>query len=171
MEIKIMGHDSAIGFLKANYREYDVILYTNSDYDPPPAIVNSAKNIIHFPVDDVDMPSNQPHNRKVAPTVDVVKTALEWARDRERVLCVCHAGVSRSSSTAYLLACQKWGPEAALSLLRPLKHYPNRLIVKLGSLILENPVVWDRFVEWQIKGSGVDPTDRGTYAPVIDKVS
>jgi predicted protein tyrosine phosphatase len=156
MELKIKGHDTIEGLIKGdNYRQYDVILFTNSGREVPPMIRTHAKNLIHFSRDDVD--HDDERRGWSAMKEEDVKKLLEFAKDKERLICCCHAGVSRSSASAYIVASQEWGPEAALTVLRPFKHWPNRLIIHLGSIVLGDRKVWDMFVKWQKDNTGVDP--------------
>lgn len=155
MKLYITGHAGAAGVLKdkSRYRKLDVILYTNSDYPPPRVIETRARRLLHFSVDDYD------HQKEgyIIPSVDTVKDFLEWSVDKDEILCVCHAGISRSSSTAYVIGCSKLGPTKALEFLMPQRHWPNRLIVWYGSKLLDDPKIWQEFVEWQKKFSGLDP--------------
>jgi predicted protein tyrosine phosphatase len=156
MELKIKGHESIEGLIKGeNYRQYDVVLFTNSNKSAPRIIETHAKDLIHFAKDDCDQDSEK-YGWK-AMTEDDVRKLLDWTKDRERIICCCHAGVSRSSATAYVLACREWGPEAALTVLRPFKHWPNRLIVHLGAIVLGDRKVWEMFRKWQLDNTGVDP--------------
>lgn len=159
MEIQIKGHETIVGLLKEQYRQYDVVLYTNSDYPVPRFIETHCKEMIHIPVDDVDFPRKS----QVAPSLESVKKVLDWTAGRDKLISCCHAGVSRSSATAYLIAAREWGPKVALSVLRPHKHWPNRLIVHLGSQLLNDPLIWKTFVEWQTKETGLDPSQNGGW--------
>jgi predicted protein tyrosine phosphatase len=159
MEIHIKGHDTIQGLLKEEYRKFDVVLYTNSDYEVPRFIETHCKEMIHLPVDDCEFA----RKTQVVPSLESVKKALDWSLGRDKLICCCHAGVSRSSSTAYLIASREWGPKAALSILRPHRHWPNRLIVYLGSQLLNDPSIWTTFAEWQKKETGLDPSDNGAY--------
>jgi predicted protein tyrosine phosphatase len=159
MELHIKGHETIGGLLKERYREMDVILFTNSDYPVPRHIETHCKEMIHLPVDDVDFA----RKTQVAPSLEIVQKALEWAKGRDKLISCCHAGVSRSSAMAYLLACREWGPKVALSVLRPHRHWPNRLIVHLGSQVLNDPTIWETFVEWQRKETGLDPSQNGAW--------
>ncbi len=154
MEIQIKGHETIQGLIKEQYRQYDVVLYTNSDYEVPRMIETHAKEMIHLPYDDVDWA----RHTQVAPDLAMVNRFLEWTKDRKKLISCCHAGVSRSSATAYIIASREWGPKVALSILRPHKHWPNRRIVWFGSVALENPEIWDVFVNWQKTNTGLDPS-------------
>jgi predicted protein tyrosine phosphatase len=157
-EIRIKGHEpgcGAEGLLKGDgYRKYDVVLFTNSDREPPRFVETHAKDHIWIPRDDCEE-DNEKYKWK-AMTLEDMQNVLKWTEGKNRICCCCHKGVSRSSATAYVVASRVWGPEAALSILRPYKHWPNRLIVHLGAVALGDRKVWDMFVKWQKKGTGVD---------------
>lgn len=159
MELHIKGHDTIGGLLKERYREFDVVLFTNSNCEIPRHIETRCKDLLHICVDDIDFQMKN----KVLVTLEQIKEALAWVENREKLISCCHAGVSRSSAMAYLIASQRWDAKSALSVLRPLKHWPNRLIVHLGSQVLNNPAIWDSFVQWQLKTGGVDPSENGTW--------
>jgi len=153
MKIYITGHKGAAGVMEERPQEFNVILYTNSNYPAPVAIKENAKSLIHFSVDDIDVSTHG----KVSPSMLTVINFLDWSRDKEDIMCVCHAGVSRSSATAYVIASSRIGPEKALEFLKPMWHWPNRLIVWLGSQILESPEIWNVFVQWQLEETGLNP--------------
>lgn len=79
------------------------------------------------------------------PTLEQIKTMVLWGEDKDDLLVHCHAGMSRSTSTAWGIAIARGvDPEEAFIALRdeqPLEEYlygkgvrrdfiPNRLIVK-----------------------------------------
>jgi len=70
-----------------------------------------------------------------------VRQAIEFAADKDKILVHCWAGVSRSSATAFIVACSRGqNPfEAARTLLNPAIHAPNPLVVALGAEILGDP--------------------------------
>lgn len=161
MDIVIKGHRSVEGFLKENYRKYALIFYTNSETtNYPLAVKNAATDFVHFPLDDVD---HYEYRLYQAPTMVDVEQAIAFGKDKDRLICCCHAGVSRSSSTAYAIGCAKEGPDKALELLTPGYHYPNRLIVALAAKYLNDKSVWTKFVEWQKENAGMDPSGGGSY--------
>lgn len=84
------------------------------------------------------------------PTKEDVEKILAWSELRsEPFVIACAAGVSRSSATAYLIAYQKTKSiDEALAILNPDRHNPNALIVKYGSDILNNPELYERYLNW-----------------------
>jgi predicted protein tyrosine phosphatase len=153
-EIHIAGHakKTLANLLARRPGEFDVITITNHDHPFPEWVKDKAKECLHLVFDDITyLPSG---NRHILPSREHVRTALEWAKDRPAVVVACHAGVSRSSATAYLIACQAWGPGPALSVLSPSIHRPNVLVVRHGAEVLGDEEVWERFREWHNKSCG-----------------
>jgi predicted protein tyrosine phosphatase len=75
--------------------------------------------------------------------MDDVKKALEWSKGKDRIVVHCGAGVSRSSSIAYVIACQRLGAKEAVKILDMSIHAPNPLIVSLGAEALNDKSVED----------------------------
>lgn len=76
-----------------------------------------------------------------APDEGKIKDILEWSRNKNNLLVHCNAGISRSSAIAYLIACTQKEPAEAIKVLDPAMHWPNRLIVEIGSKVLGNPEI------------------------------
>lgn len=159
MEIYIKSHTTIRGLLKANYRKFDSIVYTNHDCIVPQHIKTRSKDCLHIPADDMD-----DFDCVRAPTIQQISNILDWSKNRDKLVCCCFRGVSRSSATAYVIACREQGPEVALTKLVPYRHWPNRLIVYYGSIVLGMPEIWDTFVNWQGK-TGLDPSRKGSWPP------
>ncbi len=86
----------------------------------------------------------------VHPTVEDVRRALAWGKDRDldEVVCVCQAGISRSSAMAYLLTCQNLGPGEGIKVLDGDVHSPNPLIVALGAELLGDKKIMERYRDY-----------------------
>lgn len=150
MKITITGHDSAHQFLKDGL---PVVVWTDIDY-PLPKVLQDHEPKLHLEAHDVD----QKKHRFIPPDLSHVEKFLEFTEGMDELACICHAGVSRSSSTAYVIASRSVGPQEALKLLDPGWHWPNRLIVYMGACMLKMPNVWHDFVDWHKKHKGLDPT-------------
>jgi predicted protein tyrosine phosphatase len=76
-----------------------------------------------------------------------VRQAIEFAADKDKILVHCWAGVSRSSATAFVIACSHGVDpfEAAKTLLNPAIHAPNPLVVEFGAEILDDPRVIEAY--------------------------
>jgi predicted protein tyrosine phosphatase len=72
------------------------------------------------------------------PQRDHVERALEFAKGKDRLLVHCNGGVSRSSAIAFLVACQEWDLNRALSILNFNLHWPNQRVIELGTEILSD---------------------------------
>lgn len=167
MEIKIFGRTDLEQFVFNNPKQYDVVYYTHSASPEIDLIKNNALESLHMPIDDIDHYELKIHVSATAPDV---KRFLEFGKDRKKLVVACAAGISRSAATAYLIASQAMGVMAGLGVLKPAHHFPNRLIVYLGSKILGNPDVWHKYVEWMRTWNGHDPSYQGVW-PRQDLIS
>lgn len=155
MEIKIFGRQDLERFVEQNSKQWDVIYYTHSESPSIALVEDNSMESLHMPVDDIDHYQLKLH---VPPTAESVKKFLDFAKGRKKLVCACAAGISRSSSTAYLCTAQEYGAEAGLDVLQKCHHWPNRLNVYIGSVLLKNPDIWTKFVEWQRTWNGYDPS-------------
>ena len=88
------------------------------------------------------------------PTLDDVRSMVEWAVGRDRILVHCHAGISRSTATAWGICIAKgFDPEEAIAALKAahprVQTYggmeqrsfaPNELIVAHLEVLLDRPL-------------------------------
>ena len=88
------------------------------------------------------------------PTLDDVRSMVEWAVGRDRILVHCHAGISRSTATAWGICIAKGlDPEQSIAALRAahpmVQTYagleqrsfsPNELIVEHLEVLLDQPL-------------------------------
>lgn len=155
MEIKIFGRRELEQFVQQHPKQYDVVYYTHSESPAIELIESNAIESLHMPVDDIDHYQLKFH---VAPTAELVQKFLDFGKGRKKLVCACAAGISRSSSTAYLIAARELGTEGGLNVLEKAHHFPNRLNVYIGSVLLKNPDVWTKFVEWMRTWNGYDPS-------------
>jgi protein-tyrosine phosphatase len=92
--------------------------------------------------------------RSGGPTLDDVRSLVEWAVGRDRILVHCHAGISRSTATAWGICIAKGlDPEQSIAALRvahPMvqtyagteqrSFSPNELIVAHLEVLLDQPL-------------------------------
>ncbi len=143
-QITIAGHKIAVPFVQDNPGQYHLLIMTNSDTDLPP-VRDYVKSLLWLQFDDVLWE----FSNYVMPRREHVEQALEWAGDKNPILCSCHAGMSRSAAMAYVIACSRaLHPRLALEVLTPIKHYPNELIVKYGADLLKNKSILDEYYKW-----------------------
>lgn len=155
MEIKIFGRTDLEQFVFKNPKQYDVIYYTHSESPEIDLIKNNAIESLHMPVDDID---HYQLKLYVAPTAESVQKCLDFGKGRKKLVVACAAGISRSSSTAYLIAARELGAEGGLRVLQKAHHFPNRLNVYIGASILGNTDIWTKYVEWMRNWNGYDPS-------------
>lgn len=85
---------------------------------------------------------------------DIVKS-LDWAKDKEKIVVACHAGISRSSALAVVIALQAWqDAEQAISILNPKEHSPNRRIIEIGHARFRQYRLRDHFNRWYNEKKG-----------------
>src|SRR5262252_5539484 len=147
MEICIGGHCSPTCYeaLSSRPKGLDAIIITDPHWPVPPYVPDLANDYLHMRFVDTPDPANPQ-----CPTVEHVREMLEWAAGRNNLLICCHAGVSRSSATALLIASREVGMEEGFGVLVPGLHHPNRLILKHGSALLGLPV-YETYKEWRKK--------------------
>lgn len=167
MEIKIFGLSDLEYFLTpvdghlSHKNEYSVIQYTPSQRKVSPFVVTEAKDWIHIPIDDLDNYNYSSYN---PPQAEDIKAALDFAEGKQKLIVACSAGISRSSSTAYLInAREKNSATEGLKILEIGRHHPNRLIVYIGSRLLKNEDIWEKYVKWMRDYYGIDPSRSGTW--------
>ena len=84
-------------------------------------------------------------NHPEAPRLRDVKRILDFTKElpvKAKVLVHCHAGVSRSTATAYAILCQHTSPGTEMENLLHIQSlrewaYPNRLIIELADKVLK----------------------------------
>lgn len=145
MNIKILSHSDALREVKSHSKQYNVIFITNpSDpfYRPElHDLVIHAKKALVCQFQDVEFERYDPAKTNWAggPQKEHVEAILQFAEDKDNFIICCHAGISRSSATAFVVACAKNDPKEAVKFLNVRKHDPNSLVVKYGSELLGKP--------------------------------
>lgn len=87
----------------------------------------------------------EPFSGYTMPNEKDIKDVLEWCRNKDDLLVHCSAGISRSSALAYLIECSRKPPHKAVKILNSSIYLPNRLILEIGSRILDNPDILEIF--------------------------
>jgi predicted protein tyrosine phosphatase len=94
--------------------------------------------VLEFEDSDHDIPGCR------VPQKEDVEAMLKWSKDiditKDKIAVHCTAGVSRSSASAYIIACSKMPIEKALGCLCVYWHDPNWRIVGFGADILGSDV-------------------------------
>jgi predicted protein tyrosine phosphatase len=139
MNIKILSHTEALPEVKSHSKEYNVIFITSPDnpfYRPEmhDLVIHAKKALVCMFQD------NEFEGRDSdGPKKDHIAAILEFAKDKDNFVVSCHAGVSRSSASAFVIACSREDPKEAVKILDKRRHDPNSLIVKYGSELLNKP--------------------------------
>jgi predicted protein tyrosine phosphatase len=144
VDIAICGRMTVAGLLVEDLGRRDLLVVSNPGAGLPTGVEGLARRLLHLEFDD----QTRARSGVVLPTADDVRRALEWSVGYQRLVVCCHAGISRSSALAYVIACRDHPPEEALGVLSPRCHYPNSLIVRLGAIALGNEAVYTAFVGW-----------------------
>jgi predicted protein tyrosine phosphatase len=147
-DIFIAGHcaPTCYATLSMYPKQLDTIVYSDPGWPIPNYLDDMTKSYIHLECFD----TTDVREHAEPPTREHVKTALDWSEGKEKLLVACHAGISRSSATALLIAAREWGLKEAFRILLPGWHRPNRLILKYGSELLDMPV-YDEYMKWVSK--------------------
>lgn len=153
--IHICGRSTYL--LNFNNKKIPTILLGKDDADR--FIEIDKPNILHMIFDDIygikddykkrlEYLSKHINERLIFPTRLHVEKALTWAKDKDELVSCCQAGVSRSSAIGFLISCKYNGIDNAVNLLDKRLHYPNDLIIKLGSEILNDIKIWSTYQDW-----------------------
>ena len=155
MEILIRNYVAGSYLLESNPNSWDAIVILDSNTHASEFVDQHTRNSLILKFDDVTTSGNS----KRPPTIDDVKSAIEFATNSDRLLVCCRAGQSRSAATAFSIAFQKLGSDVALELLNPKRHAPNPLIIDLASNIIDDPMFATIFHDWQSTNSDTKLTD------------
>lgn len=148
-EILIFSLDNILELIAFNKTDWNIVSIRDSDH---PAILyqdfvecrKNYKEIIVERLDDITCESdtlcmaNSGHVRRI----------LEWSAGKKKIAVHCHAGISRSSAMAYLIACKRMAPKKALNILDVGIHDPNRHIVRLGASLMGKESVYGEYISW-----------------------
>lgn len=151
MNIRIHSYLELCNLLEAEPGQHDCIMICGSDDRDNQqrarreAVEQHARNHLLLTFDDVTWKGET----CISPAPDHVREALSWSQGRENVIVACAAGVSRSSATAYILACSRLPAQAAINILDRYRHWPNEWVVRFGAEALARPEVWTVFEAWQ----------------------
>jgi len=157
-QIKICGHNgfmqrsklsSAQVLLESEPQQWYALVICDSQCPIPRFVESTAKDYFRLEFDDVC--SSQ---LGLAPNSTIIEDGLHWAKDKEKLMVACHAGISRSSAMALVIATEAWGLDKAFALLSPREHYPNKLVIRIGASLIGMPELWDRFAIWLEKATG-----------------
>ena len=155
MKIVIQNYPAASFLLEQEPHVWDAIVILDSGLMQTDFVATNARRHLYLRFDDVvaATPSKRPA------TISDIRKAVDFATKSKNLLVSCRAGQSRSVATAFLIAFQHMGSEAALSLLNPKRHSPNSLIVKLGEQLVDDPMLLSTFNDWRDSNQGIRLSD------------
>ena len=148
MNIKICSRKSILKE-SINYK-HAIIIYESRDAVTDQIVVEVNNYFTSFLIlcfDDID----SPQHGFISPNEEHIREALQYSINKEKLLVSCQAGISRSSSLSYILACNKILPKDAIKILDHNKHTPNELVIQIGTDILGNEDIWTEFDNWRIR--------------------
>jgi predicted protein tyrosine phosphatase len=145
MELRILGYVAASLLLAQEPKQWHALVLLDSGKKPTGFVEAHALSHLYLYFDDIE----HPYAGKQLPTERLVEQGLQFARGKEKLLAICRAGRGRSVAMGSLIGCQEWGAEAAVKLLDPTRHRPNRLVVEIGKQLLGDLAVLRRFTEWR----------------------
>lgn len=157
MNIKILSHNNALQEVKSHSKEYNVIFITNPGdpfYRPEMHdLVIHAKKSLVCQFQDIELERYDPAstNWKAGPQKEHIQAIIEFAKDKDNLIVCCHAGISRSSASAFVIACSKEDPKEAVKVLDKRKHDPNVSVVKYGSELLNKPEMVEVIKQFKVE--------------------
>jgi predicted protein tyrosine phosphatase len=164
-EIYIAGHTKpTLPLVLNSVPDLDAIIITNHATEFPAWIAEKVKSYLHLRFDDIN---HNPGPPWIPPAQEHIEKALEFAKDKTKIVVACHAGVSRSSAIAYMIASRVWGTEEALSILKPGTHWPNPTLIQIGQQMFPTERIMPTVIEWCDKNSIFLLTDDET--PLCDE--
>lgn len=107
-------------------------------------IVKKVKYVKQYFFDDIEHPLL---NYKM-PSKEDVYSILEFATHNKNVIVSCKTGFTKSPAIAYIISCLFQDPEFAISVLKS-TDLPNSEIVRLGSIYMNDPSIYEYFNEWR----------------------
>lgn len=147
MNIGIFSAENAAKEIKQHSKRWHVVSLRDCKYGGDTHILDNldddTKGIFIKRFDDVSHVKYE-NMGYTPPKQSDIKDILDWVKGEEpkNLMVHCWAGVSRSSATAYIIACTIMEPEEAIKLLIPGKHIPNEMIIEHGAFILGDRGIW-----------------------------
>ena len=155
MEIAIHNYLAGSYLLESSPRIWDTIVILDSNLRESGFVNEHSRSHLFLRFDDITSPATG----KQPPTSDQIESAISFTADSDRLMVCCRAGQSRSAATAFSIAFNKLGGDAAIALLNPKRHSPNSLIVDLAANIIDDPLFPAVFHDWKTANSHIKLTD------------
>lgn len=154
MKIEIQGYLAASDLLSRTTETWDAIFIIDSGFAIHPKAIELTRRHLVLSFDDIE----RPQNGRVICQQSHIEAAIYFAKGSENLLVSCRAGQSRSAAIAYLILCHYSDPEAALEVLEPYRHRPNRKVLDLGNQLLDDPALTITIRNWAAEHA-VGPMD------------
>jgi predicted protein tyrosine phosphatase len=157
MNIQIFSAENAAKELKQHSKRWHVISLRDCKYGgsnhPLKDLEDNAKSMLVLKIDDVSDAKYEKWGYRVPRQTDV-EEIIDWVKEEnpKNLMVHCWAGVSRSSATAYVVACSMMEPEEAIKILDEKVHSPNELIISYGSKCLGISEIWRVYRLWKYGG-------------------
>ena len=149
MNITIHSEDSAVWEITASPGRWHVISIREGETSLVDKVADLCLSLLKLKFHDIWLERHAESGRYKLATQDQIREAIDWSKGKDDILVHCAAGVSRSSATAYVIACASMSPQEAMDrFINKNFHSPNEHIVRLGSEILaEEEIlrVWKKF--------------------------
>jgi predicted protein tyrosine phosphatase len=155
VDIRIAGYVAPSLLLEREPRRWHALVMLDSDQQETDFVAERALSHLFLRFDDIE----EPRDHKHLPSKPLLRDALQFARGKDKLLVSCRAGRGRSVAVAYTIACQQLGVAEAVRLLDPTRHRPNRLVVRLGSELLEDASGLAEFERWRRDNANVRLSD------------
>ena len=155
MVLRIAGYVAASLLLERQPRQWHVLAVLDARVKPTDFLESAALSHAYLTFDDVEQAALD----KRPPTEAWVTQGLEFAESKDPLLVCCRAGRGRSVALAYLICWRAHGAAEAIALLDPTRHRPNRLVIAIGSSLLNDPEILEQFDAWRQRHAHVRLAD------------
>jgi predicted protein tyrosine phosphatase len=154
MEIIIKSVRQVVPVIKKEPKKWNIISIRDSNSEHASHILDAEKDALDIlPLYFDDLYEKDAHKgRGLLPQYNQIKEAITWAKDKDDILVQCEGGISRSAALAYIIACSKMHIQKALKVWNTNLHYPNAYIVKIGSVLLDSPEIYELFMKKMMEG-------------------
>ncbi len=155
MEIRIASYVAGSFLLEREPHQWHTIVVLDSGSQVTDFVEKHARTSCIRRFDDVE----GPFAGKEPPRRIMIEQCLDFSSGKDKLLVCCRAGQGRSVATAYVIGCREFGVRKAITILNPMRHRPNRLVVQIGATILDNPDILGEFDHWRCRHAHIRLSD------------
>lgn len=139
-QVKIVSFFEAFSLISKGATPYNIVSIRNPEeseeiHDVFKKYRDNYHSVFVMSFDDI----SEPMPGYIMPKEQDIKDVIDWSKGKDNLLVHCSAGISRSAAIAYLIECTRKPPKEAEKILRRSIHFPNMLILEIGSQILGDP--------------------------------